>query len=193
MFFSQEFSFKLDWKLDFPLIISAIRPENKRQIADGLELLSHKSIRNRFQGGRKGFTESELNYLTDLDGINHFALGIAEATDEQRGIAIIRMVRSSHDARDAEVAVTIIDEYQKMGLGSLLMDLIFLAALERNLDRLTFFFLPQNEGIVKLIKRLGMPIQREVSSDHVEMVIELKQVDEAKIKARVAPFLPAIE
>jgi hypothetical protein len=192
MFFSQNFSFRLNWNVDVPLCVSAIRPENKKQIADGLKLLSHKSIRNRFQGGRKSFTESELNYLTNLDGINHYALGIEEAAGERRGIAIIRMVRSYHDVREAEVAVTIIDEYQRMGLGGLLMDLIFLAALERNLDSFTFIFLPQNEGIVKLINKLGTPIQREVSADHVELVLELKQVDQVKIKARVALFLPAI-
>lgn len=192
MFFSQNFSFTLDWNLAFPLFVSVIRPENKKQIADGLRLMSHKSIMNRFQGGRTGFTEGELHYLTTLDGINHFAIGIEEATDARRGIAVIRIVRSAHDAREAEVAVTVIDEYQRMGLGGLLMDLILLAALERDLDFLTFHFIPQNEGIVKLVNRLGTPIKREVSADHVELALELKRVDEPRIRARVAPFLPAI-
>lgn len=171
--------------------IASLTPTDRTQIQAGLKFMSHETIRNRFMGSKKEFTEKELDYFTSLDGLNHYALGVEEAEGQRRGVAVIRMVRSGTVSTEAEVAITIIDEYQRMGLGSLLLDLLYLAARERGIETFSFTFLPTNEGIVKLIRKKGAPSLLR-GHDSVRMLLKLDDVKENELRARVKPVLPQI-
>lgn len=171
--------------------VASLTPADRTQIQAGLKFMSHESIRNRFMGSKKEFTEKELDYLTSLDGWNHYALGVEENEGAHRGVAVIRMVRSGEDSTLAEVAITIIDEYQRIGLGSLLLDLIFLAAKERGIKRFSFTFLPQNEGIIKLVAKKGIPVT-ERGQDSVRMILSADHIEGNSLRARVQSVLPEI-
>lgn len=147
--------------------------------------MSSESIRNRFLGSKKEFTTNELDYLTDIDGDNHYAIGLAEASRYKRGIGVVRLVRSEIDPEMAEVAVTLIDEYQKLGLGMLLMDLIFIAAHEKGYKKLSFTYLPQNGGIVRLLNKYGSPLKGRSNIDFEEVFFELRQVNRKEISERL--------
>lgn len=191
LFFTPEFSSEFEWN-SFHFRVGSVRPHNKKQISDGLRDMSPETIRYRFLGSKRDFSERELQYLTVLDGWNHYAIGIEEREKLKRGVGIVRMVRSSHSETEAEIAITIIDEYQKMGLGTFFLDLIMLAALERKIETLSFTFLPQNEAIAKLINRAGIPIPGLHNQDYVQLFLDLRTVDVNGIKTRLAKTLPSI-
>lgn len=191
LFFSPQFITDFEWK-DYALRIGSVLPSNKRDISEGLRYMSPESIRYRFLGSKKEFTEKELEYLTVLDGWNHYAIGILEQHDPKRGIAIIRLVRSSKNPQEAEIAITIIDDYQRKGLGTFLMNLMLLAARERDINLLTFTFLPQNEGIIHLIERLGPPVTKEFSHYYVQLSMDISELDIEAIKSRLVKTLPMI-
>jgi RimJ/RimL family protein N-acetyltransferase len=192
-FFSSNFLLEFNWKKKLNLRVGTIKPDHKNQIAAGLKDLSPESTRLRFLGSKKAFTDKELNYLTQLDGNNHYALGIEEIENQKRGIAIIRMVRSSSIFTEAEVAITIIDEYQKFGLGTFLMKLLVLAASEREIKKLSFTSSPLNEGIHKLITKIGIPQEGNSSHDSVQFYLNIDELDLTKIKDELAKILPTIE
>jgi GNAT superfamily N-acetyltransferase len=192
LFFTPEVSIEFKWKEKFLLRAGSVRPHNKKQIAEGLRDMSPESIRNRFLGSKREFTDKELQYLTVLDGWNHYAIGIEERENLKRGVAIIRLVRSSHLETEGEVAITIIDEYQRLGMGSFLMDLIILAAIERKYETLSFTYLPQNEAIVKLIHRAGIPFPGVQSKDYVQLFLDLKTLNVSEIKKRLLTIIPHI-
>ncbi len=192
IFFTPEFSLEFEWK-NFHFRVGSVRPHNKKQISDGLRDMSPETIRYRFLGSKRDFSERELQYLTVLDGWNHYAIGIEEREKLKRGVGIVRLVRSSHSETEAEIAITIIDEYQKLGLGSFFIDLIILAALERKLETLSFTFLPQNEAIVKLISRAGVPVKGPHNQDYVQLFLDLKTMNVPEIKTRLAKTLPSID
>lgn len=191
-FFHPKFEADFEW-MTFQLRLGSVRPHNKKQISEGLRDMSPESIRNRFLGSKRDFTDRELQYLTQLDGYNHYALGIEEREGKKKGVAVVRLVRSSLNHDEAEVAVTIIDPYQKKGLGAFLLNLILLAAKERDLKKLSFTFLPQNEGIVKLIKKVGPAYQGAINKDYVQYFVDLDSVTTEEIKSRLAPILPMID
>lgn len=191
LFFTPAFSQEFHWKGQYHLRVGSVRPHNKEQIKEGLRDMSPESIRYRFLGSKKEFSDKELQYLTELDGWNHYAIGIEEMSGHHRGVAIIRLVRSGENPVEAEIAITIIDEYQKKGLGTLLMDLIYLAALERNIQRLSFTFLPQNEGIVHLINKSGAKYTREHTHYYVQLYLDLKSIRLEDVKSRLQKILPA--
>lgn len=190
LFFSPKLSIDFDWKEQFHFRGGSILPQNKKQISDGLRDMSSESIRNRFLGSKREFSDKELQYLTVLDGWNHYAFGIEERDQNKRGVAIGRIVRSSHSDKEAEVAITIIDDYQRKGLGSVLIDIIILASLERGIERLSFTFLPQNEGIFRLIKKAGTPITGPQNKDYVQIFLDIKNTDLEAIKSRYSKTIP---
>lgn len=194
LYFNEKFRIDLDWKNQFKLRLGTLSPENRVQLSKSLKDLSHESIRNRFMGSKKEFSEKELEYLTNIDGWNHYAIGIEEREKACRGVAIARLVRSSTDPLEAEIAITIIDEYQKCGLGSLLMKMIGLAASERKLERLSFTFLPQNEAIIKLIHRLGptYPVGHP-DMDYVQLMMDIQDINLSEIRKSVEAKVPGLQ
>lgn len=192
LFFNTTAAFDLDWKNRFKFRIGPVLPINRGQLSRGLKDLSSESIRNRFLGSKKEFSSAELEYLTNLDGWDHYAIGIEEREKPFRGVSIARLVRSPIDTSEAEVAITIIDEFQGMGLGTLQIQLIALAAYERNLARLTFTSLPQNNGMLKLIQKIGVAHVSASAMDYVQLTMEMSSVNIEKIKSQLLPLLPAI-
>ncbi len=153
--------------------------------------MSPESIRNRFLGSKSGFTDEELSELTELDGRNHYAIGVEEIS-AKRGVAVIRLARSLEDPAEAEVAITIVDGYQKQKLGTLLLGLLILAATERKVASLSFTFLPTNEGIQKLVAKFGHPSRGANTQDTRQLLLDLGQLDLALLKERLVPCLPEI-
>ena len=185
MFFTPDFRLDLDWKDTHHLRVGSVLPINALQISKSLKDMSSESIRNRFLGSKKEFTQKELDYLTQLDGFNHYAIGIEERDRPQRGVAIVRLVRSSEEPHQAEIAISIIDDYQKMGLGGFLLNLITLAAFERGITKLSFTYLPQNDGIVRLISKMGVLIPGPHTLDYTQMFLVIGPEDAERIKANL--------
>jgi len=192
LFFNERTVFELDWKNDLKFRLGTILPPHRGQISRSLKDLSSVSIRNRFMGSKKEFSPQELEYLTNLDGWDHYAIGIEERDTPNRGVAVARLVRSQTEKHEAEVAITVIDAYQGMGLGSLLIRLITLAASERDLDTLTFTTLPQNSELKHLILKIGVPTVVSIASDYEALNLDLRSIDLGVITSQLVPFLPEI-
>ncbi|HLW57227.1 MAG TPA: GNAT family N-acetyltransferase [Bacteriovoracaceae bacterium] len=182
LFFTKTFYSTFQWR-DSTYYLGAILPDYQKDLLEGINHLSPHSIRNRFLGGKKTLTEKELHYLTHFDGINHFALGVRNS--EQRGIAVTRMVRSNDNANLAEIAITIIDEYQNLGLGTLLFKVIAYAAYERGINELIIHLLQQNEGMQKLARKVGRLISKIFHGETVTYTIKLEETEMNKIKSEL--------
>jgi RimJ/RimL family protein N-acetyltransferase len=173
-------------------ILGPIGPESKGYLREGMRHLSGESLRNRFFGGKKEFTSKELVELTELDGKNRFALGVIRDLRDPHGIGLIRMDRDKKKSESAEVALTIIDEYQRKGLGTIFIKIMILAALERNLQQLNFTYLNQNSGFERLIKRFSPFVILEKDKDSTTIAIDLQQWNFEELRSELRPYLPEI-
>ena len=86
----------------------------------GFARLSAASRQMRFLGVKKELSAAELRYFTDVDHHDHEALGALDHADG-RGVGVARYVRDTEDPQAAEIAVTIIDDWQGRGLGTELL------------------------------------------------------------------------
>lgn len=192
LYFDPFFTAEFLWKNKYPLRLGNVDPTKKTKITQGLRNLSHETIRYRFMGPKKEFTTAELDYLTELDGWNHFALGIEEARGRERGVGIVRLVRSAIDPSIAEVAIVIIDEYQRIGLGTIFIEAIVLAASERKIKTLSFSLLPSNSMLVKLLQKVA-PCEQVVNTmDIVQYVYHMDQIDLKKIRENLSLKVPEL-
>ena len=80
-------------------------------------------------------SEAMVRYLTDVDHHDHEAVvALDAATDE--GVGVARYVRDPERPTRAEAAVTVTDDWQGRGLGTLLLELLAVRAREEGVNEL---------------------------------------------------------
>jgi RimJ/RimL family protein N-acetyltransferase len=135
-----------------------VEPADAPILADGFARLSAESRRLRFLTVKPSLSDSELRYLTEVDGHHHEALGAIDPATGQ-GIGVARFVRDEHDPSRAEVAVTVADEWQRRGVGKLLLARIADRAREEGMTRFTALVSTDNRGMQRLLESLDAPAQ----------------------------------
>jgi GNAT superfamily N-acetyltransferase len=110
---------------------------------------------------KKKLSDRELDFFTDLDHDRHEAIGAIDvATGEGAGVA--RMHRSEQEPEVAEAAVTVVDDWQGRGIGSLLLDRLTRRARELGIEHFEASLFTTNKAMLRLFERLGcMRSQRE--------------------------------
>jgi len=100
-------------------------------------------------------TEPELDYLTHLDYWDHFAWGAVRADRPTEGMGVARYIRLQSEPGVAEAAVTVVDVYQRRGLGTFLLGLLTAAALTAGIFIFRAYVLEQNLPMRTLLEGLG--------------------------------------
>ena len=116
--------------------------------------LSPASRASRYLVGTPRLTEAFVRALTATDGIMRVAW-LASVDDHPAGIG--RYVRTSADPGTAEVALEVVDEHQRRGLGLALMDAITTVAAAHGVRCLGATVHAQNTAALRLLTRLGIP------------------------------------
>ena len=82
------------------LRLRLILADDRHRLLQGLQDLSDTSRHNRFMGAKRTMSDAELHYFTELDQIDHFALGVVELSttgEEGQGVAVARFIRLAGD------------------------------------------------------------------------------------------------
>ena len=138
-----------------PVLLRPIRPDDKARLAAGLERLSEASRFRRFMAPVTELSDEQLTYLTEIDYYDHFAWVAALEDHPDVGIGVGRYVRLQEDPQLAEAAVTVLDEYQGRGLGTLLVGLLAATARMAGIERFRAYVLEENEPMLELLRDLG--------------------------------------
>ncbi|MGB5810458.1 MAG: GNAT family N-acetyltransferase [Polyangiales bacterium] len=144
-----------------------IRPDDKELILEGFEALSTESRYARFMTHKTGLNDRELRYLTEVDGVNHFAIMAVRPrmVNRQRGVGTARFVRLEDHHDTAEPAVTIVDAYHGQGLGATLLGRLLEAAWERDIRWFRSELLARNVAMKSLVASLSDEAQFRPSGD----------------------------
>lgn len=136
-----------------PVYLRPIRPSDKSAMQEAFQRMSPRSRYERCMGQKSQLTEHELQYFTEVDGVDHFAIGVlrnrSHSPDEGIGTGSFARLPNSPDT--AEPAVTIIDDYQRKGIGTIILERLVAAAWERDIRWLHFELLADNLGMKRLI------------------------------------------
>ena len=96
------------------VLIRQVQSADAPLLADGFARLSTRACQLRFLSPKNELSPGELRYFTDVDHHDHEALGALNHADG-RGVGIARYVRDADDPQAAEIAVTVIDDWQGRG------------------------------------------------------------------------------
>jgi len=138
------------------LSLRAIQPSDKSALSAGFEQLSVESRRRRFFVAKSGLSDNELQYFTEIDGVDHYAIVAIAPTSMDRApnvVGVVRIVRTDDDPAVAELAIVIADSWQSRGLGRRLLERIVAAAAERGIEKICATSLSGNEQIRSLFEQ----------------------------------------
>ncbi len=132
------------------------RPGDGSLLVAGFARLSPESRYRRFLTPVPRLTDSMLTFLTSVDGTDHRAWGaIVDEPGGEFGAGVVRWVRTKADRQVADMAVTVIDDYQGRGLGGLLLDVAVLDAFALGVNRFEGTVLADNLASRRMLGRGG--------------------------------------
>jgi GNAT superfamily N-acetyltransferase len=145
---------------------------DKALLLRGFARLSPESRHRRFLGATPKMSGETVRYLTEIDHHDHEAIA---ALDEETGdgIGIARYIRDPARPDVAEAAVTVIDDWQAKGVGTLLFEVLAGRARTEGIRTFTALMLASNQAMMDVLKALGPVriIDQEAGTVEVEMPI----------------------
>ena len=139
------------------------------------EHLSPKSRRSRFLAAVPHLTDAMLDHLVDeVDGIDHVALVLVVIGDDHVGVpvGVARMIRYGDEPTAADVAVTVVDEWQGRGVATaLLAELV--RERPQGVTHLVTTVAADNEASVAMLARLGPIASNPTGGSRVDVRVDL--------------------
>ena len=155
-----------------PVVIRALRPDDRADLVRAINRSSAQSRYLRFFGAKRFFTDQEISFFTNVDFVNHVAL---IATAKQNGHPVVagggRYVVT--EPGKAEMAFTVVDEFQGQGIGTALLRHLVAIARDAGLNELTAEVLPDNTPMLKVFEHSGLPLSVTCEPGVVHAILRL--------------------
>ncbi|MDQ3153463.1 MAG: GNAT family N-acetyltransferase [Actinomycetota bacterium] len=133
-----------------------VRPLNRGDgpvLARMWDELSEQSRYRRFFTLKSRLSERTLEFLTDIDHHDHEALAAVAPGGDLVGVA--RFVRFAKQPETADLAVTVVDAWQRRGLGTLLLEQLSARAAAVGVTCFTAEILAENTPMIGLARQAG--------------------------------------
>jgi GNAT superfamily N-acetyltransferase len=155
--------------------IRRLRDSDRELLLRGFRRLSPESRYRRFLAPTPSLSDGTVRYLVEIDHRDHEAL-IAVDEQSREGVGVARYVRDPARPEAAEVAVTVVDDWQGRGLGTLLLEAITIRAREEGVDTFTALMLVDNRQMMDLLQRLGAVRVVDRAAGAVEVEVHLPAI-----------------
>jgi GNAT superfamily N-acetyltransferase len=152
--------------------VRPIAATDKELIRQGFARLSPESRYRRFLSSMPSLDARALAYLTELDHHDHEAL-IALDVESHEAVGVARFVRDPAEPASAEVAVTVVDDWQGRGLGTALLGELADRARAEGVRRFTALVLAENRNMLGMLGELGAARVVDREQGTVELAVDL--------------------
>jgi GNAT superfamily N-acetyltransferase len=117
-----------------PVVLRAIRPDDRERIRSAFRKLERETIYTRFFGPKSELSDRELTHFT--------------VVDFDRDVALVVTIE-----RAAEIAFTVEEDYHRRGIASLLMKHLVGIARKNGFIRLEAYVLGSNRAMLEVFNR----------------------------------------
>ena len=156
------------------VIVRAIRPDDKAKIRKGIDLFSFDSLYKRFHGAKSGLTDQELKFYTEIDYLHHVALVVALKENGQV-IGGGRYISSDESLppRSAELAFAVVDSFQGLGVGSIVLEHLIIIAREVGVGIFEADVLFENSAMIRVFEKSGLAMTKDYQGRNVHITMTL--------------------
>jgi RimJ/RimL family protein N-acetyltransferase len=153
------------------VLVREIQPGDAPALQRLVGRLSEQTIHLRYFGPMKQLSDKQARYFAEVDGQDRYALVALDPENEEDIVAVVRYDREKGTDR-AEYAALVEDRLQGRGLGIALTRSLIEAARERGVRDFEALVLPENRGMLRLLRSLDLP-----ESAHLEDGVRRVSVD----------------
>lgn len=158
-----------------PGIVRAIVPTDGEALAGALEELGPESRTRRFLFDKTKLTPAEIDRLSNPDGRDHLAYGVAVETGEgMTPISVARCFRDKEQPDLAEIAIVTADAWQGKGAGAELIATLREAALGVGIRRWFGAMFADSDPMKRLLARYGRKCEeRDLGNGVIEAIYDI--------------------
>ena len=138
------------------VLVREIQPGDAPALQRLVGRLSEQTIHLRYFGPMKQLSDKQARYFAEVDGQDRYALVALDPENEEEIVAVVRYDREKGTDR-AEYAALVEDRLQGRGLGIALTRGLIEAARERGIRDFEALVLPENRGMLRLLRSLDLP------------------------------------
>jgi GNAT superfamily N-acetyltransferase len=158
------------------VIVRAVRPDDGPRIRCAFANLDPDTIYLRFFSHKLQITDQELKRVTDADFLYDVALVATIGTGDAEiviGGASYAAPRTEAPPSTAEIAFTVEEDFQKRGMGGLLLRHLISIARQNKLKELTAEILATNGPMLAVLQRSGLKskVSRAAGAVHVTLFL----------------------
>ena len=136
------------------LAIRPIAPTDKLALTRTFDRLSEESRYRRFFSPKQHLSDAELAYLTELDHSDREAF-VAIDPESADCVGVARYTRSTAVPDRAELAVVVADDWQRRGVGRVLLERLTVHARQQGIRCFSARMKAFNQGALAAIAGLG--------------------------------------
>jgi GNAT superfamily N-acetyltransferase len=155
--------------------VRAIRADDGARILEAFNALDRESVYRRFFTPKKELSDVELKQLTEVDFSQVSALVV---TTQRDGVETLLgggryAVEAGDRPQSAELAFLTGGAYRGLGIASLLLRHLTLLAQEAGLSRLEADLLAENQSMLNVFRRSGLPLKQHHEGSVVHVTLSL--------------------
>ena len=157
-------AFKTTLPSGIPVLVRHVGPADAPRLKEGFRLISSIARRRHFPGDDvRELGEEQLKLLAQVDQKNYCIWGaLNPAKPDEPGIGIARYRRIPEEPSAADVAITILDQYQGTGASLLLHACLHYTAAQNHIRHFYYDVASENERFIRHLEHLGAEFKGRV-------------------------------
>ncbi len=158
--------------------VRPIVPEDEPLLHEAVSAMSERTVYFRFFSPIKRLSDAMAHRLAVVDYKDRFALvATHRPSTRERIVGVARYDRAA-GTDIAEVALAVIDKFQRRGLGGALLGILAHVAREHGIKSFSLIVLPENQQMLGLLRKMGWIHQARRSGGVYEISFEIPAVQE---------------
>ena len=158
------------------LHVRPLQPDDEPLLHDAFSRMSERTVYFRFFSPLKRLPEELAHRLAAVDGQDRFALCATThrlSSDHHEQIAGVARYDRVPGTDVAEVAVAVVDDFQRRSLGSQLLSILAAIAREHGIKTFTLIVLPENQSMLAMLRKMGWIHQAKLVGGMYEITFDL--------------------
>src|SRR4051812_38654928 len=176
--------------MNLAIRIRPLGPGDRARVAEGFDRLSPATVHARFLGPVKA-QPALFAWVDELDGHTRIAVG-ASHVESGEPLGVARFVRDPRDPSRAEIAVTVVDEWQRRGVGTALLAELARRAAAVGVECFTSTLAAQNRAAIALLRTVAEPRFGPVLSGVTSAEVWLPAAPARVVRLRPRRLRPAL-
>jgi len=158
--------------------IRASRPDDTGRLCEHFRSLSPTSAYFRFFSPKRRVSARELAGLTDIDFVRNVTLvATVRITGAERIVGLAQYVVDDDRRQHAQLACSVVDEYQRRGIGTLLIEHVLGIARARGVVEFAADVLGDNHTMLRLLTKSGLATHRSTQAGVVHLTFSDVETD----------------